>query len=530
MAGTFSHRFFSEWLTEYRISRSLLVRGLGLIYLIAILSWWSQAILLVGENGLVPAADFLEVVDSNLTAQGKSSFAALPNLFWITGASDIAIHMLCLIGCVFATLVILGFLQGPALFGLWAIYLTFVHTGNAFMSFQWDMLLLEAGFLALFVSPWKFRTSWRNPESLSLVNRVGIFGFWFLIAKLMFFSGWVKLAWATDANPEWWGEDTAMTFHYMTQPLPCWTAWWAHQLPVWFHKFSLWPMYAFEIGFPFLILFGKRARLIAAIGMAGLMFLILLTGNYTFFNWLTILLCVPLIPDRFWPTGIFKSWFKVELPKQKPKKAPEKSGIPLRILFASPLILLLLVALLNVQVVLNDLHRAPIPLLKKALSPIWLDKLAGSLSPYRTVGGYGLFRTMTTERPEIIVEGSRDGITWRVYDFKWKPDKLDERPRFVAPHQPRVAWQLWFAALEKQFHPQSRNAAWFQSLVLKLLDGDDSVNALFRDNPFPDKPPKFIRARLFNYEFTDRKSRKRTGDWWKRKAAGEFLPKVWKNP
>lgn len=506
-----------------------MVRGLGLIYFIAVLSWWSQAILLVGEDGLVPAARLLEVVDANLEGTGKSSFLALPNLYSIIGASDVAIHTLCAIGCILSLLVIFGILPGPSLLGLWMIYLTFLNTGNAFMSFQWDILLVETGFLALFLAPWNWRSSWRNPEALSPINRIALLGFWGLIAKLMFFSGWVKLAWATNAHPEWWGEDTAMTFHYMTQPLPTWTAWWAHQLPEWFHQFSLWPMYAVEVVFPFLILFGKRARLVAAIGIAGLMFLILLTGNYTFFNWLTILLCVPLVADRFWSKGRLLSWGKVSLAKQSGdgEKKPCCKMMPW-IMFAPPAVLLGVIGLLNVQTILTDLHRAPIPLLKRDCTPRWLDSMAGGLSPFHLVGGYGLFRTMTTTRPEIILEGSRDGVSWQAYDFKWKPDRLDERPKFVAPHQPRVAWQLWFAALEGRFHPQSRNAAWFQAMIIKLLNGDPSIQKLFRGNPFPDNPPTYLRARLFHYEFTDTETKRRTGDWWQRTAAGEYLPKVWK--
>jgi hypothetical protein len=133
---------------------------------------------------------------------------------------------------------------------------------------------------------------------------------------------------------------------------------------------------------------------------------------------------------------------------------------------------------------------------------------------------------MSIDRPEIILEGSRDGLTWHAYDFLWKPDQLDERPRFVAPHQPRLAWQLWFAALERKFSYQSRNAGWIEGLVLKILNGDQGFHQLLRHNPFPNQPPKFIRARLFLYEFTSREERNQTGDWWKRKASGMYLAPV----
>ncbi len=507
--------------SEYRIGRSLLVRGMGCIYLIAILSWWSQAMLLVGEEGLVPAQDLLRILGERFEAIGENGFLNLPTIFWFTGASDMAIHVACLIGSLLAVVVILGFYPGPALLGLWFIYLSLQKTGDVFMSFQWDILLLEAGFLALFLAPWVRRLPWRGPLSLQLVNRIGLVLFWCLAAKLMFQSGWVKLAWATEAYPEWWPERTAMTFHYMTQPLPTWTAWWVHQLPVWFHKFTIWPMYAVELVFPFLILFGKRMRLIAALGFIGLMGMILLTGNFTYFNWLTIVISLPLIPDRFWPTRLLR-WLRIEkgIAEKPVVLKREKVGL----ILVSPVILLLV--LLNVQVVLSDFHRAPIPLLKNDLTPNWLDEMADTFRPFQLVSGYGLFRTMTNTRPEIILEGSGDGISWFAYDFKWKPDELDSRPRFVAPHQPRVAWQLWFAALEGRFDPRSRNARWFESLLVKIFEGEKNIQMLFERNPFPDNPPKHLRARLYRYEFTTIAEGRKTGNWWRRVAIGEYLPVV----
>jgi len=519
-AGSFA-RFFFDDLSEYRLARSLVVRGIGLVYLIAILSWWSQATLLVGPNGLVPMQDLLSFLRDRFAVTGQNPVFSLPTIFWFTGPSDAAIHILCFVGCIFSVMVILGFYPGPFLLGAWAAYLSLVNTGDVFMSFQWDVLLLEAGFLTLFLTPWARRLPWRRPPALTPVNRVGVFLFWVVVAKLIFQSGWVKLAWATGAHPEWWPDRTALTFHYMTQPLPTWTAWWMYQLPVWFHKLSIWPMYVVELLFPFLILFGKKLRLIAALGFTGLMTLILLTGNYTYFNWLTIVISVALIADRFWPDRLL-GWLRIERSKATTSVVTKRDQV--WVLLVSPLIVLLV--LLNVQTIASNFHQAPIPLLKSDLTPVWLDRLADKVRPFHLVSGYGLFRTMTTTRPEIILEGSSDGISWIAYDFKWKVDELDARPRFVAPHQPRVAWQWWFAALEGRFDPRSRNSRWFQSLLGKLLAGDKSVEALFERNPFPDKPPKYLRARLYRYEFTSITERKKTGDWWRRVAIGEYLPVV----
>lgn len=508
-------------LDRYRIGRSLMIRGIGAIYFIAIASWWTQVALLVGQDGLTPAANLLNTVAERSAEPGISRWGYLPTVSWIVGTSDFAFHFLCWVGCLLALLVMWGRFSGPSLIGLWLIYLSFVNTGGVFMSFQWDILLLEAGFLAIFLTEWKRTMSWFDPPPLSRINQIALVFCWFLIVKLMFFSGWVKLAWASEASPEWWGEGTALGYHYMTQPIPSWTAWSMHHLPAWFHQVCLVPMYFIEIILPFAIIFGRYGRLAAACGFSLLMILIMLTGNFTYFNWLTIVLCLPLVTDRLWPNAI-RNWLKFS-PKGLPERSPRKVFL-IKLAFVAPIFLLL--SLLNVQRVLSDFHNAPKPLFAKSLTPEWLDSLARSVSAYHFVSGYGLFRTMTTERPEIILEGSSDGTTWFEYDFAWKADDLGDRPQFVAPHQPRVAWQFWFAALERQFSYRSRNARWIESIVLKLLDGDRTVTKLLKNNPFPDSPPRYVRGRLYRYEFTEPEEKKRTGDWWKRVVIQEFLPPV----
>lgn len=513
--------FFGLDLDRHRIARSLFVRGLGVIYLVAIASWWSQAVLLVGENGLSPAGRLLEILDERIGETGQSPFLALPNLFWWTGASDLALHITCGTGVALAALVIAGRLGGPALAGLWAIYLSLLNTGGVFMSFQWDILLLEAGFLAIFLASWKWKSPWRDPPPLGPVAKIALVFAWLLAAKLMLFSGWVKLAWAIDAYPEWWPDRSAMTFHYMTQPIPSWTAWHAHHWPEWFHHFSIWPMYFVELVLPFAVFFGRFGRLAAAAGFIGLMVLVLSTGNYTYFNWLTIVVSLPLVHDRFWPG---KRLGRLGFAPGRAVARPSRKAVTLQLAGTIPFFLVL--ALVNLQIVLGDLHNAPKPALEDDPTPQWLDDFRGRLAPFQLASGYGLFRTMTTDRPEIILEGSQDGITWFEYDFAWKIDDVSERPRFVAPHQPRVAWQFWFAALERRYDFRSRNAGWIEALVLKLLRGEPEVKALLDRDPFPDSPPRLIRGRLYLYEFTTPGERGETGDWWTRVVAGDYLPPV----
>lgn len=517
--------FLAPDTVRHRIGRSLFVRGLGLIYLIAIASWWTQAVLLVGEDGLEPAGRLLDFLRDRLAAENRSPFLSLPALFWFTGASDAALHGTCFAGCLLAVLAVCGRLAGPALAGLWIIYLSLVNTGGVFMSFQWDILLLETGLLALFLGPWSLKSPWRDPPPLSPVNRIALFLAWFLVAKLMFFSGWVKLAWASESSPEWWPDGTAMAYHYMTQPIPNAAAWWMHHLPAWFHKASLWPMYFVELVLPFAVLAGRRGRLAAALGFTGLMGLILLTGNFTYFNWLTIVLCLPLVHDGLWPCWL-RRMLRIHPGADEPPRSRKASAA--RLALAGPA--LLGIGLLNLRIVLRDLHEAPKPFLASDLVPSWLDRFAGALSPFHPASGYGLFRTMTTQRPEIIVEGSADGTNWLAYDFAWKIDDIGARPRLVAPHQPRVAWQFWFAALEGRFDDRSRNAAWFEQLLLKLFRGDAAVKGLLAQDPFPDNPPRFLRARLMRYEFTTPAERRESGDWWKRTVLGAYLPEVARPP
>lgn len=516
----------------HAISRALFLRGLGLIYLIAMLSWWVQVDELVGSRGLVPMGETLERLGPMLEGE---RWTRLPTLFWF-GHSDAVIHLVCLAGVVLAALLVAGFIPGPALLGLWAIYLSLVNSGNVFMSFQWDILLVEAGFLAVWLAPWR---CWRlpllpgAPPPLSLGEKAALWLCWFLIAKLMFQSGWVKLAWATPAQPEWWPDHTAMTFHYFTQPIPNPLAWWMHQLPAWFHRASLWPMYFIELALPVLVFLGNRARLIAALGFAGLMLGILLTGNYTYFNWLTIVLCLPLVADRYWrrlfrhPTG--------SGPRLDPVGSWQKEWPSLA--WRGPA--LILIAFLNGVVCLGDWHEVsdrvkdpalPWTHLSPDLTPDWADRARADLSPFFFASGYGLFRTMTTERPEIVFEGSADGVEWREYDVRWKPGALDQRPPLVAPHQPRVAWQLWFAALESGYHPRSRNAPWISGLVRGLLDNDPVALSFFEENPFPDHPPAYVRGVRYRYEFTHPAERSETGHWWRRERQGLWLPSVGKGP
>ena len=262
--------------------------ALGLIYLIAFLSLWVQIDGLIGSKGLLPVRDYLDVV----RRIDPHPYAHYPTLVWLS-PTDGFLHALCVAGVVLSLLVIAGIAQAPALALLWVCYLSLTIAGQDFLSFQWDILLLEAGLVSVFFAPLQLGPRLaRQPEPSPVVRWL----LWWLLFRLMFLSGVVKL---TYGDPSWWN-GTAMNFHYLTQPLPTWTSWYAYQLPPWMQFVSVWGMFAIEVGAPLLIPFGTWPRRLAFVLFVAFQLLITATGNYGFFNLLTIVLCIPLLDDSCW--------------------------------------------------------------------------------------------------------------------------------------------------------------------------------------------------------------------------------------
>ncbi|MEW6306665.1 MAG: lipase maturation factor family protein [Verrucomicrobiota bacterium] len=492
---------FAEPGRDYFLSRWLFLRFLGLIYFIAFVSLWVQIDGLVGSNGILPARQFIDAAREQL---GPGGFWRAPTLCWLN-ASDGFLHFLCFSGVVCAVLAMAGVAPQFAFALLWLLYLSLGTVGQDFLSFQWDILLLETGFLAIFFAPraWRPGLGRETPPP-----RIVLWLLRWLLFRLMFLSGAVKLL---SEDAAWWSL-AALDFHYETQPLPTWLGWYAHQLPSGAQKFSVFVMFIIELGGPFLILLGRRARLVAAATFAAFMILIGLTGNYCFFNLLTIALCIPLVDDTAWRRRIprkFASSFVA------PAAAPSLSLVRLS---GTALLAAVVLFVSNAQMAFRLWpweERPPQSLLR----PVRL------VSPFRSINAYGLFAVMTTTRPEIIIEGSHDGVNWRAYEFKWKPGGLKSRPRFVEPHQPRLDWQMWFAALGDY-----RGNPWFVNLVVRLLQGSPDVLGLLEHNPFPDAPPRYIRAVLHEYHFTDSATRRATGQWWTREPKGLYLPPISLNP
>ncbi|MDD9975477.1 MAG: lipase maturation factor family protein [Candidatus Poribacteria bacterium] len=475
--------------TTFYLSRWLFLRGLGCIYLIAFLSLWVQIHGLVGSNGILPAGQYLEAVRQQIGTEG---YYLIPTLFWLN-PSDAFLHFLCAGGVVLSLVLIAGFVPSFALVGLWAFYLSLVTVGQVFLSFQWDVLLLEAGFLAIFFAPLQLRDTFTRTFQSSTAF---LWLLRWLLFRLMFASGFVKLA-----SDEVWRNLTALNFHYETQPLPTWLGWYTHQFPEWFHKASTIGMFAAELVVPFLIFAPRRARTVGCIGLIVLQILIILTGNYCFFNLLTIVLCLLLIDDVMWKALLPKRFMPTIHTIEKPLRQYRRIGI----------------AVAAVLLFLLSSIRFGGQLFREAQLPdvAWI-------APFRSVNTYGLFADMTESRPEIIVEGSNDRITWKPYQFRWKPGDLTVPPKWVAPHQPRLDWQMWFAALQGSY----RNTPWFLNFMGALLQGKSEVLRLLAENPFPDSPPRYVRATLYDYRFTDLTTKRSEGTWWSREWKRIYCPAI----
>ncbi|MFN2474967.1 MAG: lipase maturation factor family protein [Chthoniobacterales bacterium] len=466
----------------YYNARRWFLRGLGLVYLIAFISAWVQVDGLMGEHGLTPAGEVM----SSLRGGGWQQ----PTLCWF-GSGSAMLHGLCAAGAAAAALLTFGLAPVAALLICFACYLSLIIPGEIFFSYQWDILLLETGFIALFVAPWQWRMRRGHDAPLS---RIGLFLAKFLLFKLMFMSGVVKL---TSGDDAWW-KLRALDYHYWTQPLPTIFAWFADKSPDMLKRLSVAATLIVEIVVPFFIWAPRRVRHVAAALLIALQVGIAITGNYCFFNLLTAVLCLPLLDDTVW----------------KPRAEREMSASKSRWRFVAPMLALVITLPINLWLTVSALEERP-PM------PRVLVALYSGLESFRIVNNYGLFRVMTKERPEIVFEGSADGVNWKPYEFRWKPGELNRAPRWNAPHQPRLDWSMWFAALGSR-----RDLAVVERLAAAFLRNDSAILRLMGSNPFASAPPQSVRATLYNYRFTSAEEHRRTGAWWSRDEGSDLLPAV----
>ncbi|HEY7305371.1 MAG TPA: lipase maturation factor family protein [Bryobacteraceae bacterium] len=476
-ARKFVERLFAP--SAFELTEELFLRLLGLTYLAAFASLWPQIDGLIGSHGVAPAAQLIEALQSGA---GSAAFWDVPSLFWFF-PTDSALVWLCALGCIAALLLLCGAFRRLAAVSCFVLYLSLVSIGQPFTAFQWDALLLECGFLAFFTG-----TGWL------------IWAYRFLLFRLMFESGVVKLA-SHDPN---WRNLHALRFHFMTQPLPNPIAYYAYRLPPWMLDGMTAATLCIELAAPCLLFCPRRFRQAGVALLILLQLTIVLTGNYAFFNLLALALCLCGLDDRtFAPLSRVLHWRpfvlrRYHLPGVPAWRAAGNVAIAILIFFGA----IEVVDMLG----LHTRHGFARPL--------------AAIAPFEIVNTYGLFAVMTTTRPEIVLEGSDDQVNWREYSFPYKPGNVYRGLPFVAPYQPRLDWQMWFAALGSyQADP------WAGELIFRLLTGEKAVLGLLDFTPF-EKPPRYIRALLYEYDFTLPSDRARTGAVWRRTLRGVWLGPV----
>jgi hypothetical protein len=486
-------------------SRWLFLRLLGLVYLVAFLSLAVQITGLVGDHGILPAREFL---DRAHELYGWRAYGLLPTLAWVS-PGDAFLSLLCWSGVLISLLLAGGFVPAAAAALLWILYLSLTTAGQTFLQFQWDALLLEAGLLAILYAPVSLRSRLAFDSEPPAVVRWAV---WSLAFKLTFLSGITKIL----SGDTTWAHWTALTFHYETQPIPAWTSWFVYQWPEVFHHWSTAAMFVVELGAPWFVFAPprfRRLRLTACVLMIGLQAGIAATGNYGFFNLLTIVLYLAVLDDRTLERFTSRSVERSEQPVTG--RAASIWRITVNVAAAGVMIVSVLTLFREM-----DATRGR----RGLIAGEWSDGILESVSAFNSINGYGLFRVMTTERPEIVIEVSDDGTMWREYEFRWKAGNVMRRPRFVEPHMPRLDWQMWFAALD----PRSAQG-WLERLLARLLNGDADVVSLLGPNPLAGRP-RYVRLVYYRYHFTSASERAATGAWWKREFLGYLTGAIGPEP
>ena len=468
--------------------RKWFLSALALVHLAAFLSLASQVDWLIGSRGLLPAEVWLEEL------RGRVALWQLPTVFWLD-ASDITLRFAAVLGAVLALGLLLGVYPRLLLVALWVLYLSFVSAGQTFFAFQWDNLLLEATLLACWLAPWHRRGLEREPHPAM------IFLMQWLLVRLHVESGLAKLL---SGDPSW-RDLTALVTYYETAPLPTCLAWFAHQLPLFIHRVAALATLVVEVALPWGIWGPRPIRRIAVYCLVLLQILILATANYGFFNYLTLALCLWGLNDQdIRAVGRRLGMHAASMPGNAGVQRPSRVSLLAGWLFAGTWAVVAVVPFFHFLPAVQDSFA----------------ELRQWLQPWRAVNAYHLFATMTYVRYEAVIEGSEDGQVWREYEFRYKPGNVHRSPAIVAPHQPRVDFQLWFLLLRGRA-PRDR---YFLNLLMRLLTNPGDVEELFASDPFSGRTPHALRVWVYRYRFTDWGTWSSTGAWWQREPVAMLGP------
>ena len=462
---------------SYWYSRVVFERGLALVYLVAFICAINQFVPLLGERGLLPASRFVRAVP----------FRASPSLFFVA-PTDGAFRAAAWAGAALSVLAFTGLVESVGAIAsvlvwaaLWILYLSFVNVGQIFYGFGWETLLLEAGFFTVFAGG-------RSAEP----SMWTIWIWRWILFRVMFGAGLIKLR-----GDPCWRNLTCLDYYFETQPIPNALSWYFHWLPAGVHRAGVVFNHVAELGVPFAYFAPQPIAAVAGLLTIIFQLVLIVSGNLSWLNWITVVLCVPTLDDRW------LAWIPIAMP---PLQAPQLAQR------ATTAIVAAVVGVLSVKPVLNMISPAQV--------------MNYSFDPLHLVNTYGAFGGITRERNEIVIEATDEQVptaatTWREYEFKGKPGDPRRRPSQIAPYHLRLDWLMWFAAMSAPSeHP------WFTALLAKLLEGDPVTLGLLEANPFPDHPPRYIRAMYYVYRFTTPEERQKTGRWWNREPVGLYFSPV----
>jgi len=518
------YRNFLEWFLgpepagrpQHLGPRWIFLRGLGLIYFSAFYSLAFQIKGLIGPDGLLPARDYLEAVLHYFG--GPQRFWYIPSVLWLRNG-DRALEALCWAGMVASLLLVVNLWPRGMLFFCFVAYVSFTSVARDFAGYQSDGMLLEAGLISMFFAPPGF---WPGLGRSHAPSRASLFLLRWEWFRIYFESGVAKLA----SGDESWRHLTAMEDYYQNGPLPTWIGWYVQQFPHWFHTGAAFMTLAIELALVWMLFLPRRFRIICFLIVTPFEISIILTANYTFLNYLVLLLGFLLLDDVFLDQFLPARWrgsliIRMDAPAGGTQTA-EAGGYErardilttTRMALGAFLLAWLLFASTTriVDGILPNISLLP-------------ERPASLLEPFRVADTYGLFAVMTHERYEIEFQGTRDGKTWIAYPFRYKPQDLSKPPGIYAPYQPRFDWNLWFASLGPW-----RGYPFVVYAEERLLRNSPDVLALFAGNPFPNSPPKTVRAVIWQYWFTDMKTRRANGTWWRRELRGLYCPALTRAP
>ncbi len=471
---------------SYWLTRFVILRLLGFVYAVGFLIAVNQIVPLIGEHGLTPAAQYLELLRLHFHSR-SSAIIHVPTFFWF-GISDRALLAVAWSGLAASLVVLAGYANAVILALLWAGYMSVVHIGQIWYGYGWETQTLETGFLAIFLCPLlDARPFPKSPPPLLVIWLFRWLGF-----RIMIGSGLIKLR-----GDPCWRDLTCLYYHYETQPIPNSISRYLHFAPHWFHKLGTAWNHFIELVVPWFSFGPRVARHIAAILLVSFQIILIISGNLSFLNYVTIIPFLACFDDTFW---------RRVLPHALVRRAGMAAAEPSRVHLALAAAVSILVAYLSIAPVFNLFSNQQL--------------MNASFDPLDLVNTYGAFGAVGQERDEIVFEGTDDTVItgetrWKEYEFVAKPGDPHRRPPFIAPYQPRIDWQIWFAAMGSP-----AEYPWTLHFVWKLLHNDPGTLSLLASNPFAEAPPHYIRARLYRYRFAP------PGNpaWWDREPVGQWLP------